>query len=49
VHDDNVDPNNTPLPQESEYEPPAIFDFGPVFLTTRGSSSGGSDTNGQEN
>jgi hypothetical protein len=49
VNDDDVDSNNTPTTPESDYESPAIFDFGPVFMTTRGTSSGGSDNNGQEN
>ncbi len=31
----------------TEYESPLVFDLGPVFEVTRGSSSGGSDSNGQ--
>jgi hypothetical protein len=43
VNDDDVDPTTIPQVPESGYEPPAVFDFGPVFKTTRGNSNGSGD------
>ncbi len=48
MNDDSVDPDNISPASESGYEPPAVFDFGPVFKTTRGSSGGTKDGNNQE-
>ena len=35
-------------PTETDYEPPAVLDFGPVFRVTNGSvNNGNADGNGQ--
>lgn len=47
MSDESVDPNDTISEPDGEYEPPAVFDFGSVFVATRGNMSGNSDNNGQ--
>jgi hypothetical protein len=37
----------TPGKPSGEYETPQVFDLGPVFEVTLGSSTGGADSNGQ--
>lgn len=48
MNDNQVEPNDT-VAADSDYEPPAVFDFGAVFDVTHGSSAGGSDESGQRN
>ena len=44
----DIDTSRESVREELEYEPPMVFDFGPVFEVTRGSGSGNFDQNGQE-
>ena len=46
VNDNQAEPNDT-VATDSDYEPPAVFDFGDVFDVTHGSATGGSDAGDQ--
>ncbi|AEK45578.1 hypothetical protein [Amycolatopsis mediterranei] len=48
MNDADVDPNTVLIVPEDGYEPPAVFDFGPVFKTTRGNGNGSVDKSSQE-
>ena len=45
--DESAQAANTPGEDAVDYEAPLVFDLGPVFEVTGGSSSGGGDSNGQ--
>jgi hypothetical protein len=47
VSDDGVESNRESQRVETGYEPPEVFDFGPVFEITQGSGGQQVETGGQ--
>jgi hypothetical protein len=48
VTDEGVDTHCEVPRSETDYEPPAVFDFGQVFTITHGSSNGSGDESTQK-
>lgn len=48
MSDDGLDANRGTGQTDMDYEPPAVFDFGPIFKVTHGNANGSGDGNAQK-